>query len=170
MPTDEFSKLIGRVIPLKTIPVSPDFGKKPKVRAHRKIDAQNNRSNDFPQPYTTTTTIIENYDNIPTATIYAMQREAVHMERIIDLHGLFVDEALRLLDDALIERRNRRPVYWQIIHGKGRNSPIYDKAPLKAQVIEHLRTHSAISALVSIHDSRGESGAVMVRLRKKSRK
>lgn len=158
---NSFAALIGKIEPIKSSKTVKDFGRQPKIRQKRRIEAQNIR----PATRTYSSQIAECYDLLSPHEWNAMQSGRVFIERILDFHGYFVDEALRALDDALIERRNRRPIYWQIIHGKGRNTQNETISPLKVFIIEHLRIHSAISALVSIQDSRGESGAVLVRLR-----
>ena len=89
--------------------------------------------------------------------------------RFARLHGFFVDEALRYLGDMLDERRNRRAECWVIVHGKGRNSPHYDRAPLKQAVLDLLLRHPAVNALATIIDSDGYSGAVSVEIKEAMR-
>ena len=91
------------------------------------------------------------------------------LQWFIDLHGFFVDEALRYLGDMLDERRNRRAECWVIVHGKGRNSPHYDRAPLKQAVLDLLLRHPAVNALATIIDSDGYSGAVSVEIKEAMR-
>jgi len=70
---------------------------------------------------------------------------------------------------SLLKRKNRRAECWVIVHGKGRNSPHYDRAPLKQAVLDLLLRHPAVNALATIIDSDGYSGAVSVEIKEAMR-
>jgi len=156
---ERFADLIGAVTPLKTPPQAEDFGKQAKILQRRRIEAQRIRHDITPQDTR------YNLAAIPDARFAALCAGRLPVAREIDLHGFFVDEALRYLGDLLEERRNRRTECWVVVHGKGRNSPQYDRAPLKQAVLDLLLRHPAVNALATIIDSDGYSGAVAVEIR-----
>lgn len=158
-PEERFADLIADVKPLRTPAAADGFGRTPKIRQTLRIAAQNHRAPPEQQPAG------HNADGITALQLQHMREIRVPLAREIDLHGYYVDDALRLLADFLNERRNRRPEYWLIVHGKGKNSPHYDIAPLKTAILDSLHSHPAVGALVSATDSRGESGAAVVRIR-----
>ncbi|CAM2954972.1 Smr/MutS family protein [Dichelobacter nodosus] len=155
--TPSFAELIGAVQKIHKPPQSPDFGRVAKTLQPLRLQAQHKR--EIPQYFEQE--IDENYDL--TARAYQkMLRPDLYFAREIDCHGKYVDDALRYIQDALNFRKNKWLCYWLIIHGKGRNSLIGDRAPVKFAVIGHLRCHPAISAIRALRDGRGESGAVVV--------
>ena len=160
---ERFADLVGAVTPLKTPPPAEDFGKQAKILQRRRIEAQRIRHSADPQETR------HNLAAIPDARFHALCAGRLPVAREIDLHGFFVDEALRYLGDLLDERRNHRSECWIVVHGKGRNSPHYDRAPLKQAVLELLLRHPAVNALASIVDSDGYSGAVSVEVREAMR-
>lgn len=160
-----FAELIGTITPLKAQNTDPEFGKQRKIKQSLRIATQNHQ----PSPQRHYDRITLNYDNLTVQQLWHIQQLRIPLAREIDLHGYFVDDAINRLQDALNERRNRRPEYWLIIHGKGKNSPYYDKAPLKNAIYDTLSQHHAIGALVSIHDKQNESGALVIRVRKMTR-
>ncbi|MDO4642474.1 MAG: Smr/MutS family protein [Cardiobacteriaceae bacterium] len=153
---ESFADLIGRVTPLQTPLQNENFGKHLKILQRRRIDAQRIRHVENTQEEQ------HNLTHIPAPRFHALCRGKLPIAREIDLHGFYVDEALRYLYDLLDERKNRRSECWLIIHGKGRNSPHYDQAPLKQAVLNMLLQHSAVNALSSIIDQDGNSGAVFI--------
>lgn len=163
---ESFADLIGEVDAIKTAALSPTFGQRPKIRQERRIASQNSR---LTQPQSAEF-LAENFAQLPPAELRAMQSLHLRIVREWDFHGYFVEDARQLLTDALDERRNRQPEYWLIVHGKGRNSSPYDKAPLKNAIFELLRTHQAVAAAVSVRDSDGKSGAVAVKVKARSRR
>ena len=160
---ERFADLVGIVTPLKTPPQAEDFGKQAKILQRRRIEAQRIRHATAPQEAR------HNLAAIPDARFHALCAGRLPVAREIDLHGFFVDEALRYLGDMLDERRNRRAECWVIVHGKGRNSPHYDRAPLKQAVLDLLLRHPAVNALATIVDSDGYSGAVSVEIKEAMR-
>lgn len=156
-----FADLIGAVTPMPHKAQHPDFARPPvpnAAHARRRQAAEGSR----PVPLRRADSVRFNFDDIPAERFAAMRQGDVPFARIIDLHGYFVDEGITLLDDALYQRRNRRREIWLVIHGKGRNSPAHDRAPLKQAVIDLLCQHPAIAALVSLQDSARESGALCI--------
>ena len=165
MPDDHtsprFAELIGPVTPLKDKAQHPGFAPQRPASAslpRRRQAAQGART----APRARGEVVCFNFDNIPAERFLAMQRGELPFARILDLHGYYVAEALTLLDDALYQRQNRRREIWLIIHGKGRNSPTHDRAPLKQGVVDLLCQHPAVAALCSLHDSDRESGALCI--------
>lgn len=154
-----FADLIGPIIPLRRqepqIDRTPPRPPSASVLRRRQA-AQGAR----PVPLRAPGGVRFNFDGIPAERFAAMQHGDLPVARIIDLHGYFVDEGVTLLEDALYQRRNRRREIWLIIHGKGRNSPAHDRAPLKQAVIDMLCQHPAVAALVSLQDSDRDSGAL----------
>ncbi len=162
-PISGFAQLVGEVEQIRLPAVSPNFGNTRKTRQQIRIDAQHVRNhprfNDRP--------VAENFDDLPTPLFQAMGHGRLHYTRVIDLHGQTVDQATRYLNDALSNRRNRHLTFWLVVHGKGRNSPAYDKAPVKNAVLETLRRHPGISAIHALLDRDADSGAVVIALRAK---
>lgn len=154
---ERFADLIGTVTPLQTPPMAEDLGRQAKILQRRRIEAQRIRhAADIRE------TLSVNLAHIPEGRFHALCAGRLPLAREIDLHGLFVDEALRYLGDMLDERQNRREECWLVIHGKGRNSPHYDRAPLKQAILDMLLRHPAVNALASVHDQDGLSGAVRI--------
>ena len=154
---ERFADLVGTVTPLKTPPLAEGFGRQAKILQRRRIEAQRVRhAADIRE------TLSVNLAHIPDIRFRALGAGRLPLAREIDLHGFFVDEALRYLGDMLDERQNRREECWLVVHGKGRNSPHYDRAPLKLAVLDLLLRHPAVNALVSVHDWDGFSGAVRI--------
>lgn len=164
-PKHPFAQLIGTITPIKKHDIAPEFGKRPKRAQRARIAAQNHRSSYPATPHQDTL----NIDELSPMQIQHMREMRVPLAREIDLHGYYVDDAIRLLNDHLNERRNRRAEYWLLIHGKGKNSPHYDKAPLKIAVYDTLRQHHAVGAFAAVKDRDGESGAVVIRLRRSAK-
>lgn len=153
-----FADLFGPVTPLKTPKKYEDFGKIPKTPRYRHINAQTTR---LPMPYPLLPTQI-NLASIPEHRFQLLCRGKLYVAREIDLHGWFVDEGIRFLQDSLEERNNHRYECWRVVYGKGRHSPYYDHAPLKQAALTLLLHHSAVSALAEIQDKDGQSGAVLI--------
>lgn len=160
MPDDiRFAELIGAVMPISHKAQHPDFAPTPAPSPslmRKRQAAQGARA----IPKRSAGGVRFNFDDIPAERFAAMQRGDLPFARVVDLHGYFVDEGVTRLDDALYQRQNRRREIWLIIHGKGRNSPAHDRAPLKQAVIDLLCQHPAVAALVSLHDSDRDSGAL----------
>lgn len=133
-------------------------------RQQRHIQAQHTRQ--FQRPIGLHTLSL-NLDNLPAPQFNALKNKHLNPHQIIDLHGIFVNDALRLLNDKLSERKNHRLQYWLIIHGKGNRSPSYDKAPLKNAVLDLLLHHPAVGAIHSMTDSDNRSGGVMIIVHRK---
>lgn len=156
-----FAELLGPVRPIKKTARTPVFGKKRKSCRQLRHDAQHMRLPTRHQRHD----IDENFAAIPAALFAAMGSGKLRHQRIIDLHGLFVDEAVTVLRDALSLRRNHRLCLWLIVHGKGKHSPKYDRAPLKHAVIDLLRRHPAVAAIRAVRDRDRDSGAVLIALK-----
>ena len=157
---ERFADLIGAVTPLQTPPLVEGFGRRSKILQRRRIEAQRVRhAADIRE------TLSVNLAQIPDARFRALCAGRLPLAREIDLHGFFVDEALRYLGDMLDERQNRREECWLVVHGKGRNSPHYDRAPLKQAILDLLLRHPAVNALASICDKDGFSGAACIEVR-----
>ncbi|UJF25009.1 Smr/MutS family protein [Suttonella sp. R2A3] len=154
---DTFAELIGNVDNVKRSDTHPNFQRQAKVRIRK-------RRHRDPIVHRSFQRISHNFDRIDPRLFHAMQYNRITADRVIDLHGLHVDHALRVLQDALNERRNRHLSCWQIVHGKGNNSPHYDRAPLKHAVIELILNHSDIAAVCEIIDTDGRSGALVIAL------
>ena len=154
---ERFADLIGTVTPLETPPRAEGFGRRTKILQRRRIEAQRVRhAADIRE------TLAVNLAQIPDARFRALCAGRLPLAREIDLHGFFVDEALRYLGDMLDERQNRREECWLVVHGKGRNSPHYDRAPLKQAILDLLLRHPAVNALTGVLDQDGLSGAVCI--------
>lgn len=158
-----FAELVGSVTPLAQKNEHPHFApsrQRPVAQAlQRRLAAQGVR----PAPVTRRhDAVMFNLDGIPAARFIAMQRGELPFARIIDLHGYYVADGIARLDDALHQRRNRHGEIWLIIHGKGRNSPAHDRAPLKQAVIDFLCRHPAVAALCSLPDRDRDSGALCI--------
>ena len=154
---ERFADLIGAVTPLQTPPLVEGFGRRSKILQRRRIEAQRVRhAADIRE------TLSVNLAQIPDARFRALCAGRLPLAREIDLHGFFVDEALRYLGDMLDERQNRREECWLVVHGKGRNSPHYDRAPLKQAILDLLLRHPAVNALTGVLEQDGLSGAVCI--------
>ena len=92
---ERFADLVGAVTPLKTPPQAEDFGKQAKILQRRRIEAQRIRHSADPQETR------HNLAAIPDARFHALCAGRLPVAREIDLHGFFVDEALRYLGDML---------------------------------------------------------------------
>lgn len=101
---------------------------------------------------------------IQQRVIADLQRGAIEVGLEVDLHGLTVEVARRVLAEFLIECGNRRIRCARIIHGKGirssGNQPI-----LKQKVNYWLRLHQEVLAFCSATRRDGGTGAVYVLLR-----
>lgn len=148
--------------PLKQKNISPYFSPEQKQKNWRKIEAQIYRpAQPVFQPL--------NLEPIDPQRFEALRRGWLHIHQELDLHGFFVDEALRFLQDILDERDNFQPEIWVIIHGKGRNSE-EQQAVLKQAVWDFLQQHHAVSAIAPVMDSRLESGAIYVAVKSRRRR
>ncbi len=154
----EFAQLVGPVRPLKKqwngLEQQP-----PKLKNWRKIEAQTYR----PDTEIFTARNLEEMSEGRFRRLVAGELESV---REIDLHGFFVDEALRYLQDLIDERSNFRPEIWTVIHGKGKE----EIAPLKIAVWQLLQRHPAVIAIAPVLDYRGESGAVQIEIKRGRRR
>ena len=157
---ERFADLVGIVTPLKTPPQAEDFGKQAKILQRRRIEAQRIRHATAPQEAR------HNLAAIPDARFHALCAGRLPVAREIDLHGFFVDEALRYLQDLIDERSNFRPEIWTVIHGKGKE----EIAPLKIAVWQLLQRHPAVIAIAPVLDYRGESGAVQIEIKRGRRR
>lgn len=155
---ERFADLFGPATPLKSTLQHEDFGKISKVPRYRHIAAQDAR---LPMPCPLSP-VQMNLAEIPEHRFRLLCRNQLYVAREIDLHGWFVDEGIRFLQDNLEERNNYRYECWRVVYGKGRNSPHYDPAPLKQAALTLLLHHSAVSALAEIQDKDGQSGAVLI--------
>lgn len=154
-----FHDLIGDITPIKPTPAQLRPNPVPKQPNQRKINSQHQRplSNKAHGQ-----DIRLNLDHIPEHQFVAMVAGNIRHDVILDLHGWFVDDALRYLDDKLHERKNRHLAYWLIIHGKGQRSPDYDRAPLKNAVLDFLQQQAAVAALSAVKDSDANSGGIRI--------
>ncbi|MDO5091222.1 MAG: Smr/MutS family protein [Cardiobacteriaceae bacterium] len=169
-PPHTFADLIGAVIPIRSPEAHPQFARKaprPAAQAlQRRLAAQGTRPALLVRPRDA---VALNLDGIPGERFTAMQRGELPYARIIDLHGHYVADGIVRLDDALHQRNNRHGEIWLIIHGKGRNSPAHDRAPLKQAVIDFLCRHPAVAALCSLPDRDRDSGALAIDVYRKPR-
>lgn len=153
-----FASLIGPVTPFPKPQQSPNFGKPRKTRQQIRREAQLTRQLAAQLP----PSIDANFDSIPEELFQNMTREKTRYQRVFDCHGKTVAEAKTSLQDALASRDNRRLALWLVIHGKGNNSPKYDRAPIKYAVLDLLRRHPAVAAIRARYDSDQQSGAVVI--------
>lgn len=154
--SEDFATLLGAVKPLKREPTVADFGRVVKTPNRRLIEAQHERPEDGGD-------FALNLDNIPEERFKALCEGRARISRCIDLHGYYVDEGIRVLQDALHQRENHRRQCWLIVHGKGRGSARYEvKAPLRAAVLSLLKRHPAIAAFAMKQDFDRDSGSVLV--------
>ena len=156
-----FAELLGSVETIKKPACSSAFGKTRKPRRTLRRCTQEER---LPQRGRQGGEIDENFAAIPASLFAAMGSGKARCRRFVDLHGLFVDEAVKRLRDALSMRRNQELCLWMIVHGKGKHSPYYDRAPLKHAVIDLLRRHPAVAAIRALRDRDRQSGAVVIAL------
>lgn len=149
----EFARLVGPVRPLKKVWNGLEQ-RPPKLKNWRKIEAQSYRADG---------TIFHalNLEQMSEGRFRRLVAGELESVREIDLHGFFVDEALRYLQDLIDERSNFRAEIWTIVHGKGKR----EIAPLKIAVWQLLQQHPAIVAIVPVLDYRGESGAVQIEIK-----
>lgn len=159
----DFAKLVGRVEPIKRPDIAPGFSRPPKKQLKRKPCQRDNMH------YRAQETLYHNFERISGTLFRQMRMGKVHCSDHFDLHGMLVNEAVNYLKNAFELRRNRHLVCWQIIHGKGRRSPDYDRAPLKHAILEILLNHPAVAAIASVIDSDGASGAVIIAVMPKDR-
>lgn len=155
---NDFARLVGKVEPINKPDTAPSFGHQPPSRIHIKRHA---RLRD-PLNYRATTTLRHNFERISPLLFAQMCQDRAYCHEHIDLHGMLVNNALNYLDDLIDNRRNRRLECWRIVHGKGRRSPSYDRAPLKHSVLERLLNHPAVAAIAAVTDKDGASGAVII--------
>lgn len=96
-------------------------------------------------------------------TLRKLRRGHYSVMAEVDLHGLTVDPAKRLLADFLNDCRDRRLHCVRVIHGKGRRSP--NTGPvLKHKVDRWLRQREDVLAFCSARPVDGGTGAVYVLL------
>ena len=97
-----------------------------------------------------------------------LQRGAIEVGLELDLHGLVVEVARRVLAEFLIECGLRRIRCARIIHGKGGRSP--GQTPVLKQKVNYwLRLHHEVLAFCSATRRDGGTGAVYVLLRNPSK-
>lgn len=93
-----------------------------------------------------------------------LRRGAFEVGLEVDLHGLAVDPARRVLADFLTECGHRRVRCARIIHGKGTRSS--ERQPILKQKVNYwLRLHQEVLAFCSATGRDGGTGAVYVLLR-----
>lgn len=152
---NEWQQWLASVQPLKRKALHPDFHSPRKEKNLRRIAAcQANPQTVVGRPKALNFALDE-------ALFRQFCQQKVPIERELDLHGYYVAEALRYLDDVLSLRCNRRWAFWIVVHGKGREG-ISD---LKTSVWQYLQQHEACAALAPIWDSQKQSGSVIVALR-----
>jgi DNA-nicking Smr family endonuclease len=96
--------------------------------------------------------------------ISELQRGAIEVGLEVDLHGLTVDSARRVLDEFLRECGHRRVRCARIIHGKGSGSS--GRPPVLKQKVNYwLRLYDSVLAFCSATRRDGGTGAVYVLLR-----
>jgi DNA-nicking Smr family endonuclease len=93
-----------------------------------------------------------------------LQRGAIEIGLEVDLHGLTVEVASRVLAEFLLECGHRRTRCARIIHGKGRRSS-GQQPVLKQKVNYWLRLYDQVLAFCSATARDGGTGAVYVLLR-----
>ena len=93
-----------------------------------------------------------------------LQRGAIEVGLEVDLHGLTVEVARRVLAEFLTECGHRRVRCARIIHGKGTRSS-GQQPTLKQKVNYWLRLHLEVLAFCSATRRDGGTGAVYVLLR-----
>jgi DNA-nicking Smr family endonuclease len=93
-----------------------------------------------------------------------LQRGAIEVGLEVDLHGLTVEVARRVLAEFLIECGHRRVRCARIIHGKGLRSSA-QQPTLKQKVNYWLRLHEEVLAFCSAPRRDGGTGAVYCLLR-----
>lgn len=163
MPDDiPFADLIGAVDPIARKAQHPDFAQIPRATRAQLRRRQAAQGTPRTADMRLAGALALNFDDIPAEQFLAMRRGAVIFAKTFDLHGYFVDEGVTLLDDALHARKNRSREIWLVIHGKGRNSPAHDRAPLKHAVIDLLCRHPAVAALCALSDRDHDSGALCI--------
>jgi DNA-nicking Smr family endonuclease len=101
---------------------------------------------------------------IQQRVIADLQRGAIEVGLEVDLHGLTVDVARRVLAEFLIECGRRRVRCARIIHGKGLRSS--GQQPVLKQKLNYwLRLHEEVLAFCSAPRRDGGTGAVYCLLR-----
>ncbi|MDO4436200.1 MAG: Smr/MutS family protein [Cardiobacteriaceae bacterium] len=163
--SSEFLQLMkqsgGEVKPLRGKDLVQGFGRSIKTPNRRLIEAQHERYEDFEE-------VAVNLDGISEEAFKALCEGRVRISRCIDLHGYYVDEGIRVLQDALHHRENYRRQCWLIVHGKGRRSARYEvKAPLRSAVLSLLKRHPAIAAFAIKQDFDKDSGSVLIEVHAK---
>lgn len=95
-----------------------------------------------------------------------LRRGQYHVERQLDLHGLRVTEARKLVSEFLADAAGRGLGCVRIVHGKGRGST--RRIPvLKQHVGAWLMRSDKVLAFASARPEDGGTGAVLVLLRRK---
>jgi len=101
---------------------------------------------------------------VQNRVVYDLQRGYLVVETELDLHGLTVDAAQRVLTEFLDHCRRQRVRCARIIHGKGSRSA--ERQPiLKRKVNYWLRLRPEVLAFCSATRRDGGSGALYVLLR-----
>jgi DNA-nicking Smr family endonuclease len=93
-----------------------------------------------------------------------LERGAIEVGLEVDLHGLGVDLARRVLAEFLVECGHRRVRCARLIHGKGTRSS-GSQPILKQKVNYWLRLHEEVLAFCSATHRDGGTGAVYILLR-----
>lgn len=75
----------------------------------------------------------------------------------LDLHGLSIDEAIRVLDKWIDQALLAGHRYLRIIHGKG-------KGLLRQEVLAYLKHNEMVTRIVTNHNLPGGSGVTLIEL------
>ncbi len=94
-----------------------------------------------------------------------MRQGKIHLEAVLDLHGLTIANAEPTLSQFLDVCQQQQIRYVRIIHGKGWGSQ-HNKPVLKSKVNHWLRQSSIVLAFCSATVADGGTGAVYVLLKR----
>lgn len=160
-----FREEVEDVEPLRIDTIEPFHRRPPPIPRPRPVEP------DEETPLPLSESEVKAYDyllfarpGVQRRVLAELQRGVFPIELEVDLHGLKVEHARRVLAEFLADCRERRIRCARIIHGKGRGSggPI---PVLKAKVNYWLRLYDQVLAFCSATPRDGGTGAVYVLLR-----
>ena len=107
-------------------------------------------------------------DEVPPRVLKRLRRGLYAVQDELDLHGLPVADAERLLRQFLADVRQRGAICVRLIHGKGLHSGLGESPALKSLVDRLLRQRRDVLAFASAPAAQGGGGAVLVLLARRA--
>lgn len=118
------------------------------------------------QPISGDTFLSYQQETLDPKLLKQLKRGDYPIDQVLDLHGLTVDAAMMVLEDALFEAQEMGYRCLLIIHGKGRGVG-QGSAVMKNFVNDYLRSKENILAFCSASGRKGGTGALYVLLKRK---